>query len=933
METHRTLADWQNGRLHLWSSTATPLPLKQQMSMVLRLPEEQIVVHEVAVGGSFGAKIFITDHETIAAALARVSGRPVLVALTREEEFETTRSRHGFELNLTLHGDHTGRARTLEGSIRVDSGAYIHSGASVMGASMLPYGAMYRLDGVDVDARLVDTSKLPGGAFRGYGGPQTSFALESLMDELAVKLGRDPLQFRIDNAYRSGDTALISKLGTVGIVDCLQRAGEAIGWKAEKANRQPGRGVGVAVGEHVSGAYSFPDANRCDGIINLYSDGRIQVRFGGSDAGTGQKTILAQIAAEELGIALDRVSVQSMDTDETPWDMGAWSSRGTHYTAHGIRKTARDLAEKLRILAAPKVGNDVRLEDGFASGALGRITLGDLVAMSAESRNGVLTQESQFYDTHVQLNNPFGDGTGKVTATHNYTAQAAIVDVDAKTGKVRLIDYVAATDAGTILNPLLLEGQVAGAVVMGIGGALGEELIFEQGKLVNPAFLHYAAPRAADVPRIRALHAPNPDENGPYGAKGVGEVGTVPPTATIANAVFDAIGVRVREMPLTPDKVINGIAEKEGRKRIFNIWRRPSRWWIAIVRWAYPLGLFKLLHERQQRIQNLNPSPSEPIESILVPKTVADAVRALGPTAAVLGGGTDLQLRRRQGIDAPQHLVSVNAIDALRNLDVLASGDIRIGAAVTLAELAEAMHARLPVLHEVIAEIASPQIRNVATVAGNLRQVKRCWFFRNGFNCYKRRGGLAPCYAIQGDHRFYHTAIDGHRCQAVTPSDLATVLVALDATATVQGPNGTRELSVESLYTGPGEMDALGTQDLITAITIPAVAAVSKAAYRKLNLWQGDFAIASAALVVQTDDLGRCTKARLCLGAVAPVPWRARQTEQRLLGQKLTAEKLRELLDEELNAQGHPLKRNEWKLDAVAGLAERSAEGILRKSA
>jgi CO/xanthine dehydrogenase FAD-binding subunit len=715
-------------------------------------------------------------------------------------------------------------------------------------------------------------------------------------------------------------------VGTNGLADCLKAVREAIAWDRERAKPRSGRGLGVAVGEHLSGAYSQPDGNRSDAAIDLYADGHLRVRSGCSDAGTGQKTILGQIAADELGVPLERISVYSMDTDDTPWDLGAFSSRGTHYTGHAVGLTAREFAERLKRLAAQKLGTaEVRLEDGFACSAVGKVPLGDLVSTSNEAVDGVLTHQASYVDSNVEMRNP-----AKLTATHNYAAQAAVVQVDGKTGKVRVVDYVVANDSGTALNPMLLEGQLSGAVVMGLGAALGEEMIFEQGKLVNPAFLHYPVPRAADVPPVRTILKGVSDSKGPYGAKAVGELGITATGPCIANAVYDAIGVRIRSLPITPDKIINGLAEKEGRRRQFHLWRRPARWYTAVVRWAYPRGLLKILHERQVRHAKAAWSPAPPIQSIETPEKLDDLIRALGPDAAIVGGGTDLQLRRRQHLAAPKRLVSVARVTEMLRISAGENGPIVVGGGVTLAKLAEAVRSKLPALAQAIDEIATPQVRNVATVAGNLRQEKRCWFFRNGFNCYKRMGEatLAPCYAVEGDHRFYHAAIDGHRCQAITPSDLATILTALDATATIVGPSGTRESAIEKLYTGPGEL-AIGEQEVLTQIAIPADAISRRTAFKKLNLWQGDFAVASAAISARLDEAGRCTDARICLGAVAPVPFRARATERWLIGRHLAPETLRARLDRELDARAHPLKRNVWKLDAVAGLAERAVEAIM----
>jgi CO/xanthine dehydrogenase Mo-binding subunit len=515
METNRTLADWSgDGRLHLWTSTAAPVHIQRQVAFVLGISPAQIRIHEVAVGGSFGSKANVCEHEAIAAVLARAAKRPVLVALTREEEFETTKTRHGFEVDLMLRADASGKLLAVEGAICADNGAYVHSGGSVTSASVISLGMMYDADRLDVDVKLVDTSKTPGGAMRGYGTPQTLFALESLMDELALKLGRDPSELRIQNAYSSHVQALAGHVGENGLADCIRTARMAIGWDQERANKQPGRGVGMAAGEHVSGAHILPDSNRCDGIIDLYADGRLRVRFGGSDCGTGQKTILAQIAAHELGVPLERIGVYSMDTDETGWDLGAWSSRGTHYTGQAIALTAREFAAKLKTLAARQMRcADIHLEAGAARGAGGEILLGELVGLSPESVEGVLTHKASFIDATVELLT--SEGRGNISATHNYGAHAAIVQVDEKTGHVEVLDYAAALDSGTALNPLLLEGQVVGGVVMGLGAALGGRADLRAGEARQPGVptLRRAARRgraAHSTPRGAASRSQGP---------------------------------------------------------------------------------------------------------------------------------------------------------------------------------------------------------------------------------------------------------------------------------------------------------------------------------------------------------------------------------------------------------------------------------------
>jgi CO/xanthine dehydrogenase FAD-binding subunit len=617
-----------------------------------------------------------------------------------------------------------------------------------------------------------------------------------------------------------------------------------------------------------------------------------------------------------------------MDSEKTPYDQGAFSSRGTYYSGHATRMAASEVAERLKTAAARRLGNQpIRLEQGMARCSDQELPIGDLIAECAKASGGVLSVESSYVEPDVEMADR-ETGLGNLSGTYAFAAHAAEVEVDRKTGRIVILDYVAAHDIGTAINPTLVEGQIAGGVAMGLGAAIVEELIHERGRLVNPAYLHYALPRAADLPPIRTILIEGGDPKGPYGAKSVGEIGTTPPAPALANAVYDAVGVRVRDLPITPDKILMALAAKEGRRRDHRLWRRPRRWWIEIVRRAYPLGLFQLLRRWGPRL--IHHPPSRPLEAFAMPSNLADLLAALGPAAMLVGGGTDVQLQRRQGLVAPTRLVSVLDVPEMKAIEIAVDGGIRIGAAVTLAELADEMSTRCPLVEEAVAGIASPQIRAMATVGGNLVQSKRCWFFRNDFDCYKRSGAASPCYAILGDHRFYHAAIDGHRCQAVTPSDLATAFVALDAEAIITGSAGTRSLAMGLFYTGPGET-ALLPGEVLAQIRIPAAAARRHGAFEKLRLWEGDFALASVAITADVDDDGFWRHPRIVLGAVAPTPWRARKTERRLDGARVRSADLRVALDQELNAAAHPLANNGWKLDAVAGLAEHAADRIGRK--
>jgi CO/xanthine dehydrogenase Mo-binding subunit/CO/xanthine dehydrogenase FAD-binding subunit len=897
MEQNICIARWdaERERFELWTSTQAPHFVVNELAHVFGLRRDQVICREVAVGGGFGSKSKVSEHEAPAAALARASGRTVKIALTREEEFAYTKPRHAFRVDFEARADRAGRIRLFDARIDVDNGAYNHFGPSVMYVGVKTLGSIYAPDGAAWDARLVDTALTPGGQFRGYGSPQTAFAQESAVDELAEKTGIDPLEFRLRNANRPGTTALCgARLTTARLDECLVAVREAIGWGEKKRSRTKDRGVGVAAAMHGSGSFAIPGSNTSMAAIDLYSDGRVRVRFGGADAGTGQRTILAQIAAEELGLPYDRIEVLSIDSERTPIDQGAWSSRGTHMTGHAVRKAAHELAARLR--AGEKV-----------------------------PASGVLTHEASFTDEIMEA--PGSSKTPNFSATYTFAAHAAEVEVDRGTGRVRILDYVAAHDIGTAINPTMVEGQIIGGIAMGLGAVLGEELIYEGGRTVNPAYLNYALPRAADLPRIRPIIIEGADPGGPYGAKSIGELSVIPAAPAVANAIYDAIGVRIRELPITPDKILRALAEKDGRsRRQHRVWARPERWWIEVVRRAYPLGLHWILdrigtHFAKRRTPR-------PLVEVTAPPTLEAAYAALGPDAVAIGGGTDALLQRRQGLIAPARVVSLGEIGALGVLATAADGALEIGATVTLARLARELAQMVPVVAEAVASIASPQVRAVATVGGNLVQAKRCWFFRTGFDCYKRGGATCPCYAVQGDHRFYHAAVDAHRCQAVTPSDLATVLLALDADVVVGGAGGERTVPIAKFYTGPGET-ILEPGQLVTCVRIPRVALARRAAFEKLGLWQGDFAIVSAAIAA-TIERGVWRDVRVVIGALAPTPWRADRTERALEGTAVTTEDVRRALDDELTRVGHPLERNAWKLDAAVGVASNVATRLLR---
>lgn len=934
LEPNTTLAHWDaaDERLHLWTSSQSPAQTAEEIAQLLRIRYDQVQCHDVSAGGGFGSKSHVSEHEVIAALLSMTAGRPVLLAMDRQEEFAATKPRHAFRIRASAHSDPAGRICWLDADLTADNGAYNHYGPSVLRAAARKFGSLYCPDAVTWRARLVDTALPPGGQFRGYGGPQAIFALESVVDDLATQTGHDPLAFRVQNAYQAHHQTLSGlRVGSARMTECLEAAGEAIGWTEKKTRPAPWRGVGVAVAMHGSGAFVFDEANRSDVRLSIGEDGEAEVEFGGADAGTGQRTILAQIVAEELGLDLADVRVVMSVSDV--FDLGAWSSRGTHMGGHAARQGASELAARLRVLAAEKLScdpADVTLADGNAVGADQRIPLGDLVRIAPSAQDGRLVHCSSYVDPRMER--PSADNpTANYSASYSFAAHAAEVEVDPATGKVTVLRYVAAHDLGRALNPTMAEGQISGAVVQGLGAALGEELIYEGGRTVNPAFLSYALPRCGDVPRVETILVEGEDEAGPYGAKSIGEIPILPVAPAIANAIKDATGIRFRELPITPDKILAALGERDTRGRRTIVWRRPARWEVEILRRAYPHGVRTLL---EWATRFTRPAPGARETRVEHPATIAQlAAGAAQRDAAVLGGGTDLLSLRSQGLSAASRLLSVRDIEALHVHCIDRDGWLEIGAGVRLADLEQAGPLVPALIAEAVRTIASSQTRAAATVGGNLLQAKRCWFYRNGFPCYKRSGWTAPCYAVLGDHRFYHAAMDAHRCQATTPSDLATVLLALDAVAVATGPRGSeRIVPVARLYDGPGE-SVLRPGEVLRSVRLPSAALTRAGAFAKLSRWDGDFAIVSVA-VTATVTGGLLLDPRVVVGAVAPTQVRVRKAERALAGTSVcdAPDAAARALGRELERRGHPLPGNAWKLDAACGLVLDAVTRLGRES-
>lgn len=567
MEPHGTVAEWSaDGKLDLWTATQASYWIRQDIAHTLDMPEEKVRIREVFVGGGFGARSKVCDDEVICTLLARKAGRPVRIRLSRGEEFSTTSTRHPMIIQITTGVTEAGDLTARRVRILTDNGAYNNVGPSVTAFAGLIAGAHYRVPAVEVEGYTVYTNRQVGGPFRGYGSPQVTFAIESQMDEIAQALGLDPMEIRLRNANRPGDvTACGWAITSCGMEECIREAGRAIGWHRRKDfGLQPDgtyRGIGMATLVHCSGAkiHRVLGGDLSDTRIEVRPDGRVIASNGNNDPGTGSRTFIAQVVAEELGLRPEEVGVRTMDTEETPLDLGTWASRAAFIVGNSVRRAAVQVRERLLAVAASRLEADVqdlRVGEGrvFVAGAPERgISFGEAAAAACEGRGAVLSVESR-YDPPCEFPDK-ETAYGNLAAAYTFAAHAAEVVVDPGTGRVRVERYVAVHDAGVPLNLLSVEGQIEGAVVQGVGWALSEELRYDHGQLTNPSYLEYMVPRASDVPRVDSRLVDVDDPEGPYGAKGVGEPGMVPVAAAIANAVAHATGHRFRVLPIRAEAV------------------------------------------------------------------------------------------------------------------------------------------------------------------------------------------------------------------------------------------------------------------------------------------------------------------------------------------------------------------------------------------
>ncbi|MFQ6606452.1 MAG: molybdopterin cofactor-binding domain-containing protein [Fidelibacterota bacterium] len=562
-EPHATVAVWnEDGTLTVISATQVPHYLHRTLATVLNIPLHRIHVRKPALGGGFGGKSDPFPHEIVTAYLALKTHRPVKCVLTREEVFLTNHGRHPTELTLTLGGEAKGRVTAMDADIVIDGGAYASFGVVTTYYNGVLLQGPYRINRFGFRTRRVYTNKPQCGAMRGHGAVNSRYAFETVLDMLAEKMKVDPCDIRQNN-FLPAYTETVGKLRITsnGVQECLEAVRKRSKWDERHGKLPYGRGLGVACGFYISGSALPIIWNRFPQTTvhtKLDFDGRVVVFSGASDIGQGSDTILVQIVAHELGLPLERVQLEAADTRLTPVDLGSYSSRVTFMVGNAAREAVLNLRKEI----SQAISKEFKVPSETLCFQEERVTSPDekvdlswdeAVEIALAGRGSFITTGTY---TSPKMGGTFKGAGAGLSPAYSFGAFISEVEVDPSTGMVKVVKVWGAHDCGKALNPLAVEGQIEGCIHMGLGQALMEELRYQEGQIVNANLLDYRIPTALDTPPMDITIIESNDKEGPYGAKEAGEGPIHPVLPSIGNAIYDAVGVRIFELPITPDRVL-----------------------------------------------------------------------------------------------------------------------------------------------------------------------------------------------------------------------------------------------------------------------------------------------------------------------------------------------------------------------------------------
>ncbi|MBK6554634.1 MAG: xanthine dehydrogenase family protein molybdopterin-binding subunit [Rhodocyclaceae bacterium] len=575
MGTSCAIADFDNnGKLTIWTQTQYPYNYKMDLAPALGIAPGDIRVIQPPVGGAFGSKLDVYPYEPIAALLARKTGRPVKVIYSREEEFKASPTRQAAIIHMRTGCTRDGTLTFRSADVLLDNGAYTSWGPTIPVIMMRTTSGHYRVPVVDFQAQAIYTNNPYAGSFRGYGNVQTTFATAQQMDILADQVDIDPLAFHLKNAQKSGEvTPQKSFLRECVLAECLETAARASDYSRKRAayaaeRGKPGRykkGIGLASSIHNAGGAKIHKSDGIGTILKVDDYARVTVITGASEIGQGIDAVINLIVAEELGVPLEHITIINNDSDIAPWDVGVHASRTTFIAGNGTRRAARKAKAQI-LKAAEKMLGEPAAALELRGGSVVRdqcgtplIKLDRLLRQMHFQAEPELVMVTDYYEPNSQ---PEGaDHVSDHSAAYSHAVHIAEITVDTLTGEIKVDKITSAQDVGRVINRMGLEAQTEGGIAIGLGYALSENMQLEGGMLKNPCFRDYKLITAPEMPELEMHFIESHCAEGPYGAKGVSELPTIVIAPAIANALFNATGVRIFNPPLSPEKVARAIHE------------------------------------------------------------------------------------------------------------------------------------------------------------------------------------------------------------------------------------------------------------------------------------------------------------------------------------------------------------------------------------
>lgn len=561
------------GRVTLWSANQSVFRVQANVCESLGLPMTRLRCQTPHIGAGFGNKMEAHVQPALVA-LALKARRSVKLILSREEDFETVRARHPMRIRMKTGALRDGTLVAREVELLLDGGAYGDDSPGVLGYALLMNCGPYNIPHVRAHGRVAYTHKMRFGAYRGFGVPQVTFAAEQQLDEIAAQIGMDPLALRRHNMKRGQDPWFCGQpILSNGLAECLDQVEQACGWQAARATpRAAGgeyrRGLGVAATAHISGLLAS------GAVVKMLEDGTVLLNTGAVDIGQGSNTVLAQMCAQALKLPMDSVAVASPDTDGSPYNWGTTASRVTYVTGRSVVAAAQEVENKLKLHAGEMLEcavEDLELLPG------GRVAIKGVaernVSFAAISGRAHWAAGGPIIGTHTWVFDQKTLDPKRAAAVglpfpqigiFSFGALVVEVEVDTVTGKVRVPRAWSAADVGRAINPTMATGQIEGAFVQGMGYALTEEMVWDGPRLANPSLMDYKIPTFAELPQVlQSFLVESAEPSGPFGAKSVGEIGINAVAAAIANGVADALGVRLHQLPLTAERVLDALLHKE----------------------------------------------------------------------------------------------------------------------------------------------------------------------------------------------------------------------------------------------------------------------------------------------------------------------------------------------------------------------------------